>query len=114
MGCSGYIVGTGVSNVRPSNYNAGAMIKLHTEGFATLYTGASDIGQGSDTVLSMIAAEELGIPLSKVKIVAGDTELTPFDLGQISSRTTFHTGNAVKKAAADAKAQLFAVVSKKF
>ena len=114
MGCSGYIVGTGVAGGTPSNYSAGAIIKLHTDGFATLFTGAVDIGQGSDTVLSMIAAEELGIPLSKVKVVAGDTELTPFDLGQISSRTTFQTGNAVKRAAAEAKAKLLKVVAKNF
>ena len=87
MGCSGFIVRYWLSvSATPSNYTSMAIIKLHTEGFATVYTGASDIGQGSDTVLSMIAAEELGIALNKVRIVAADTELTPFDRWSYGSR----------------------------
>jgi len=114
VGCSGFISGTGLAlNNTPKNYTSMAIIKLHTEGFATVYTGATDIGQGSQTVLSMIAAEELGISLDRVKMVAADTELTPFDAGSFGSRVTFHAGNAVRRAAADAKAQLFAVVAEK-
>ncbi|MDO8785247.1 MAG: molybdopterin-dependent oxidoreductase, partial [Syntrophales bacterium] len=114
MGCSGFLSGTGYAlSGTPVNYTSSAIIKLHTEGFATLYTGASDIGQGSDTVLSMIAAEGLGIDFDKVKIVAADTEITPFDAGSYGSRVTFQAGNAVLSACADAKRQLIESVAKK-
>lgn len=114
VGCSGFISGVGLAvSGSPVNYTSMAIIKLHTEGFATVYTGACDIGQGSTTVLSMIAAEELGISPDKVRMVTADTEITPFDAGTCGSRVTFHAGNAIRRAAADAKAQLVAVVAEK-
>ena len=61
--------------------------------------GASDIGQGSDTMLSLIVAEELGVEPSKVVVTSSDTDLSPVDLGAYSSRVTFMAGTACKEAA---------------
>ena len=82
------------------------MIKLNDDGTANVLTGASDVGQGSDTVLAMIASEELGIPYHQIEMTTADTEVTPMDLGSYASRVTFIAGNAVKRAATDAKEQL--------
>ena len=86
--------------------HASAIIKIHYDGAVTLYTGAPDIGQGSNTVLAQIAAEELGMNLEDIRVVAADSETTPMDSGAYSSRVTVFVGNAVKEAAAKAKSQL--------
>ncbi len=83
-----------------------AFLKLNEDGSATLISGEGDIGQGCTTTLTMIAAEELGIPPSDVSISSADTDLTPYCYGAWASRLTVTAGNAVKKAAADAKKQL--------
>lgn len=87
-------------------FASAAMVKLHDDGSATLYTGTQEMGQGSYTTLAQVLAEELGIGLEDVRVVAGDTELTPIDLGSFLSGGALVTGNAVKLAAADAKRQL--------
>ena len=88
-------------------FASAAIVKLHDDGGATLYTGATEMGQGSDTTMAQVAAQELGIDLSDIRIVSGDTELCPIDLGQFLSGGAFVTGNAVKLAAFDARSQLF-------
>src|SRR5260370_19992236 len=65
----------------------------------TVYCGAMDIGQGSDSVLAHIVAEELGLQPKDVRLVTADTDLTPIDLGSYSSRVTFMAGNAAIEAA---------------
>lgn len=87
-------------------FASAAIVKLHDDGSATLFTGAQDIGQGSYTTLSQVLAEELGIDMEDIHVVAGDTDLCPIDLGSFLSATALVTGNAVKLAAADAKRQL--------
>ena len=72
-----------------------------------------EIGQGINTILAQIAAEELGVTLNDVKVISGDTETTPIDLGSYGSRGTIQAGNAVKAAAADAKEQLLAIAAEK-
>jgi 4-hydroxybenzoyl-CoA reductase alpha subunit len=84
-----------------------ALIRVDPESGVSVYCGAAEIGQGSDTVLSMIAAETLGIPLSDVRIYSGDTGVTPFDLGSFSSRVTVAAGQAVKEAAAEINRKLY-------
>ncbi len=84
-----------------------AFVKINEDGTATVLTGATDIGQGSTTVLGQIAAEELGISRDQISMVTSDTDRTPLDMGSIASRVTYIAGNAVKKAAADAKKILF-------
>ena len=84
----------------------GAIVKLDDFGKVTLVTGASEIGQGSETVLAMIVAEELGIPFGRVDVVNSDTAVKPWDVGVHASRTTFIAGNAALLAARDVKRQL--------
>ena len=91
---------------------SGAHVLFNEDGSAQVMVGASEIGQGMCVVLSQIAAEELGIPVEAVGITCADTGATPYDRGTFSSRVTFYTGMAVKKAAEDARRQLFEVASK--
>jgi CO/xanthine dehydrogenase Mo-binding subunit len=83
-----------------------ATIKLNDDGFYNLMVGATEIGQGSDTVLTQIAAEALETTVDKVVIYSSDTDLTPFDVGAYASSTTYVSGNAVFKAAKALKAMM--------
>jgi CO/xanthine dehydrogenase Mo-binding subunit len=83
-----------------------AFVKVTEDGSVSLATGIPDMGQGSHTTMAIIAAEVLGIAPTDITIIAGDTDVTPFDLGAFSQRGTFNTGNAVKAAAMDARAQI--------
>jgi CO/xanthine dehydrogenase Mo-binding subunit len=74
----------------------------------TLITGASEIGQGSETVLAQLVCEELGLPISAVRVVNNDTEITPWDVGVHASRTTFIAGNSAIGAAKKARGKILA------
>ncbi len=87
-------------------FASSAIVKLHDDGSVTLFTGATEMGQGSDTTMAQVAAQELGLQLEDIRVVSGDTELCPIDHGQFLSGGAFVTGNAVRLAAADAKSQL--------
>ncbi len=87
--------------------SSAAFVKMSEDGSVEVLSSTVDMGQGSNTVLAQIAAEELGVSVKNVKMVSPDTDVTPYDHGTASSRSTFHMGNAVKQAAADAKKQLF-------
>jgi len=89
----------------------GAILKLDDFGRVSLLTGASEIGQGSDTVLAIIVAEELGVPLARVGVVNGDTSVKPWDVGVHASRTTFIAGNAALQAARALKGKLLALAA---
>jgi CO/xanthine dehydrogenase Mo-binding subunit len=84
---------------------------VNEDGTVTLLTGTVETGQGSLTVLAQIAAEELGVATDDVHVVSADTDTTPMDTGAIASRTTYVTGNAIRLAAANAKAILFEVAA---
>jgi xanthine dehydrogenase molybdenum-binding subunit len=73
----------------------GTTVKLDDYGYLTVVTGSSEIGQGSETVLAMMASEELSIPLSKIKVVNTDTDVKPWDVGVHASRTSFVAGNSL-------------------
>lgn len=88
-----------------------AFVKVNHDATAEVITSAVDLGQGSNTVLSQIVAEELGITPDRVSISPPDTKVTPFDQATISSRLTFHMGNAVKRAAEDARKEIFKIAS---
>ena len=83
-----------------------AFVKVNDDGGVTLMTSTTEIGQGSKTVLAQLVAEELGVPAGSVEVVMSDTSVTPSDRSTTSSRSTYHMGNAVKRAAADVRAQL--------
>lgn len=88
-----------------------AFVKINEDGRVGLLTSATDIGQGSDTVLAQICAEEMGVGLSDIEVAVPDTDTTPPDMGAIASRITFHVGNAICLAAADARSQLLALAA---
>src|SRR5437867_6004046 len=94
-----YISGTNYCIYPNEMPQSGVQLKLDRSGRATVFCGASDIGQGSDSVLAYIVAEELGLELGDIRVVAADTDLTPVDLGSYSSRETFMVGNACLDAA---------------
>lgn len=75
-----------------------ATIKMNEDGTFMLLIGATDIGQGSDTILSQICAEAIGVPTEDIVVLSSDTDLTPFDSGAYASSTTYVTGNAVIRA----------------
>jgi CO/xanthine dehydrogenase Mo-binding subunit len=83
-----------------------AIVRICEDGTVNLLTGATDCGQGSDTVLAMIAAEELGIRFEDVDLKRVDTAYTPVDPGSYGSRVTVLAGQATQLAARDAKKQL--------
>lgn len=87
------------------------IVKLNDDASASLVTGALDVGQGCETVLSQIVAEELGVPIEEVQVQASDTETTPVDIGSWISGLTYVTGNAAKKAAAQAMKKLLLVAA---
>jgi len=82
-----------------------AIVNLYGDGSCGLYIGTVDMGQGSDTVMAQIAAEVLGLDPESIRVIHPDTDVTPYDMGTLGSRSTFHMGNAVRLAAEDAKAK---------
>jgi 4-hydroxybenzoyl-CoA reductase subunit alpha len=94
-----YISGTNYCIYPNEMPQSGVQLKLDRSGRATVFCGISDIGQGAESVLAYIVAEELGLSIGDVRVVAADTDLTPVDLGSYSSRETFMCGNACLDAA---------------
>jgi xanthine dehydrogenase molybdenum-binding subunit len=90
----------------------GTIIKMDDFGKVDVFTGASDIGQGSDTIVAQIVAEVLGIPIDDVNVINNDTDICPWDVGVHASRTTFVAGNAALGAALKIKAQILEVAAK--
>src|SRR5881392_3684368 len=103
IACSHYVSGAANSIIRSDMPHSTVNIKIDRDGGVVVYTGAAEIGQGSDTMTAQIAAEALGCSLSRVKVVAADTDLTPIDIGSYSSRVTFMAGNATLRAAEEVK-----------
>ncbi|MEW5724545.1 MAG: xanthine dehydrogenase family protein molybdopterin-binding subunit [Thermodesulfobacteriota bacterium] len=111
MACGFFVSGAGYPIYRSDTYHSTVVVKVAEDGgTVTVLTGSADIGQGSDTVLAMIAAEALGVPLDAVRVVSGDTDLS-VDLGAYSSRQTLMTGHAAKEAAEDVKRQVLEVLA---
>ena len=113
IACSHYVSGAANSIIRSDMPHSTVNIKIDRDGGVVVYTGASEIGQGSDTMSAQIAAEVLGCSLARVKIVAADTDLTPIDIGSYSSRVTFMAGNATLRAAEQVKKEIAAAAAKK-
>jgi 4-hydroxybenzoyl-CoA reductase subunit alpha len=113
MACSHYISGAS----KPVNWtgepHATVKLKLDFDGSIVLLTGAAEIGQGSSTVLVQTVAEVLGLELSRVRIVTGDSDVVPKDNGSYSSRVTFMVGNAAIDAAQNLKVVLVAAAARK-
>ena len=93
---------------------AGARIVMNQDGSCQLQIGATEIGQGSDTVFCQMAAEVIGIPVEMIYVVSmQDTDITPYDSGAYASRQTYVTGAAVKKAATEVRNKVLKIASKK-
>jgi CO/xanthine dehydrogenase Mo-binding subunit len=86
-----------------------AMVNLGGDGSCIIYSSTVDMGQGSDTAMALIAGEVLGIAAEKIKVVHPDTDVTPYDMATLGSRSTFHMGHAVRLAAEDARQQMRAL-----
>ena len=95
---SAYISGAGLPIYWNKMPHSGVQIRLDRGGGITVFCGSSDIGQGSDSILVYAVAEEFGVNPAEVRVVTGDTDLTPVDLGSYSSRVTVMTGNAAIQA----------------
>lgn len=106
MACSHYVSGAAKPVHWTGEPHAVVSMKLDFDGGITVLTGASDIGQGSSTIVALAAAEVIGIGLSRVRVVANDSVITPKDNGSYSSRVTFMVGNAAIEAARAMRAKL--------
>src|SRR3990167_4811203 len=102
----------GGAKIYPSD-GCGTILKIDDFAHVTLITGASEIGQGSETVLAQLVCEELGLPLSSVTVVNNDTDITPWDVGVHASPTTFIAGNSAIGAAKKAKDKILAAAAAK-
>lgn len=115
IGCYSFISG-GVFNWFNTQYPfSAAEVRAFDDGTVHLLTMAADIGQGCDTVVKQILAEELGLKMEDIRITSADTSMTPqADLGAWGSRLTLMNGNAVIDAARKIKEQIFGMVSVRF
>ena len=86
-----------------------AIVNVAADGSCTLYCGTVDMGQGSDTAMAQMVGEVLNMPAESIRVVQRDTDVTPYDMGTLGSRSLFHMGHAVRLAAEDAKAKIAAL-----
>jgi len=106
-----YISGTNYPIYPNPMPQSAVQLKVDRSGRVTVYSGASEMGQGVSAMLALITAEELGVELGAIRVVVGDTDLTPVDLGGYSSRTTMMAGNACLRAARALAARIRSVVA---
>jgi len=113
LGCGGFPSGAGFYFTNTTSAHSSVIIRAGEGGGVSVLTGASDIGQGSDSIICQIVAEVLGLGLEDIRITSADTAMTPPDMGTYSSRVTVAAGNAALKAARAAREEIFRVVAKK-
>jgi len=110
---SAYISGTNYAIYPNAMPQSAVQLKVDRSGVVTIFSGQSEIGQSCDLMLAVIVADELGLDLGSVRVISGDTDLAPVDLGAYSSRGTFMNGNACLMAAREVKDKLIKAVAKK-
>jgi len=108
---STYISGTNYCIYPNEMPQAAVQVKLDRSGRVTVFSGANDIGQGSNTMLAVICSEELGVELDDIRVISADSDLCPVDLGAYSSRITLMVGNACLQAAKKLRKQVCAAVA---
>ena len=106
IGTSAYFGG---SLIYPNS--SSVAVKMNDDGTATVLTGSLDIGQGAETILCQIVAEELKIPIPEIQVIAADTETTPVDIGSWISGNAYVTGNAARMAAAEVRRKLLEIAA---
>jgi 4-hydroxybenzoyl-CoA reductase alpha subunit len=113
IACSSYLTGAGTAVYWNDMPHSGVVVRADRSGLVAILCGATDIGQGSDSILAYLVAEVLGIAPKDVRVHPADTDLTPVDLGSYSSRVTLMAGNAAIQAAQRLRERIFAAVAKK-
>ncbi len=113
LACSSYLSGAGLPIYWNNMPHSGVQLKCDRGGGVTVFCGSTEIGQGSDSILAYIVAEVLGVDPFDIRVVTGDTDLTPVDLGSYSSRVTLMSGNAALQAAERARDMIAPEVAKK-
>jgi CO/xanthine dehydrogenase Mo-binding subunit len=88
-----------------------AIVNVYADGTCSLYISTVDMGQGSDTAMAQIVSEVLSVPIESITVVHADTDVTPYDMATLGSRSTYHMGNAVRAAAEDARDKLLALAA---
>jgi 4-hydroxybenzoyl-CoA reductase subunit alpha len=111
VGLAGASFPSGVSNM--SHISSGSVVQMGQDGAVNVLSGAADIGQGAETVISQIVAEVLGVPMEDIRITAADTGITPLDPGTFGSGVTVRAGNAARLAAEEVRGKLFKFVADK-
>jgi 4-hydroxybenzoyl-CoA reductase alpha subunit len=109
-----YITGTNYPIYPNDMPQSAVQIKIDRSGRVAVFSGVSEIGQGVLAMLATVTAEELGIEPAAIRVVAGDTDLTPVDLGAYSSRVTLMAGNACLMAARNAAAKIKEAAAKRW
>ncbi|HKZ05808.1 MAG TPA: molybdopterin cofactor-binding domain-containing protein [Methylomirabilota bacterium] len=113
IACSSYLTGAGTAIYWNDMPHSGVVVRADRSGGVSVLCGATDIGQGSDSVLAYLVAEVLGIEPKDIRVHVADTDLTPVDLGSYSSRVTLMAGNAAIQAAERLRAKIFEAVATK-
>ncbi len=113
IACSSYLTGAGLAIYWNDMPHSGVVIRADRSGLVAVLCGATDIGQGSDSILAYLVAEVLGIDPKDIRVHPADTDLTPVDLGSYSSRVTLMAGNAAIQAAERLKSRLFEAVAER-
>lgn len=106
--CRGRGIAVGIKGITSPTTSV-AIVNLSADGSCFLSMGTVDMGQGSDTVMAQIVAEVLNLDAEAVRVIHPDTDVTPYDMGTLGSRSTFHMGTAVRLAAEDAKKKVAAL-----
>lgn len=109
-----YISGTNYPIYPNPLPQSGIQLKVDRSGLVTVFSGGNDIGQGTNSIVQELVAEELGLALDQVRVVAADTDLCPVDLGAYSSRGTFMIGNAVLDACRNLRGRLVQAVAERW
>jgi 4-hydroxybenzoyl-CoA reductase subunit alpha len=113
IACSAYLTGAGLAIYWNDMPHSGVVVRADRSGLVAVLCGATDIGQGSDSILAYLVAEVLGIDPRDVRVHPADTDLTPVDLGSYSSRVTLMAGNAAIQAARRLQEKVFAAAARK-
>ena len=113
MACSHYVSGAAKPVHWTGEPHATVVLKLDWDGAVTVLTGAAEIGQGSSTMVAQCVGEVLGLGIERLRVIAGDSAVTPKDNGSYSSRVTFMVGNAAIQAAESLKTVLVKVAADK-
>ena len=113
LACSSFMSGAGLPIYWNKMPHSGIQLKLDRGGGVAVFSGTTEIGQGSDDMLATMVAEVLGLSTYDIRVYSGDTDLGPVDLGSYSSRVTLMAGNAAIQAAERAKALLAEAAAEK-